>query len=258
MSHSIPRLVLAGAASGAGKTTAAVALVRALRNRGLRVAVFKVGPDYMDPTYLARAAGGSAAGAGRPAAGAGAPAHNLDGWMMGRAAVRATLARASAGADIAVIEGMMGLFDGLSPRREEGSTAELAKWLSAPVLLLVDASGMARTIAAVGTGFARFDPALPLAGLLCNGVGSRGHLDLLREAAGATAAGEGAPPAGVAPPVLGGLPHRADLAFSERHLGLHAASPAALPEERIAEWGALAEEWFDIGAILEIARAAPP
>src|SRR5208282_2390389 len=164
----IPRLVVAGTASGVGKTTFTVGLVRALRARGLKVAVFKCGPDYLDPTYHARAAGTTA--------------HNLDGWMMGREAVLGTFLRASAGADIAIIEGVMGLFDGASATDDGGSTAEIAKWLDAPVMLVVDVSGMARTVAAIARGVAAFDPELRLAGIFCNRVGSRGHLNILRRA----------------------------------------------------------------------------
>src|SRR5690349_6306781 len=125
----IPRLVLAGVASGAGKTTATVGLCRALRARGLRVALFKCGPDYLDPTYHQRAGE--------------VPSHNLDGWMMGRQAALGTFAAGAEGADIALVEGMMGLYDGAAPDGEEGSTAELAKWLEAPVVLVADASAMA-------------------------------------------------------------------------------------------------------------------
>jgi cobyrinic acid a,c-diamide synthase len=120
MANSIimPRLVVAGTASGIGKTSVMVGLTRALRERGLKVAVFKCGPDYLDPTYHVRASGNTC--------------HNLDGWMMGRDAVVGTFARSCAGADIALIEGVMGLFDGVSPTTEEASTAEIAKWLDAP------------------------------------------------------------------------------------------------------------------------------
>src|ERR1700759_2365768 len=111
----IPRLVIAGAASGVGKTTTVLALAAALRARGLKVAAFKCGPDYLDPTYHARATGGKS--------------HNLDGWMMGRQAVLATFARPAAAADVALVEGVMGLYDGASPDGEEGSAAEVAKWL---------------------------------------------------------------------------------------------------------------------------------
>src|SRR5438105_11497125 len=142
----IPRLVVAATGSGAGKTTATVALVAALRMRGLKVAVFKCGPDYLDPTYHVRAAGRAC--------------HNLDSWMMGRRAVLGTFGRACAGADIALIEGMMGLFDGASAVTDEGSTAELAKWLSAPILLVVDTAGIARTLGAIVNGFTAFDRGL--------------------------------------------------------------------------------------------------
>jgi cobyrinic acid a,c-diamide synthase len=127
----IPRLMIAATGSGAGKTTVTIGLIASLRAHGLNVAAFKCGPDYLDPTYHARVSGGVS--------------HNLDGWMMGREAVTATFTRGARGADIAVIEGMMGLFDGASPISDEGSSAEIAKWLDAPVILVTDASGMART-----------------------------------------------------------------------------------------------------------------
>jgi cobyrinic acid a,c-diamide synthase len=228
----VARLVIAGTASGVGKTTVTVGLVRALRARGLRVAVFKCGPDYLDPTYHARAAD--------------APCHNLDGWMMGRAAVVDTFASAARGADVALIEGVMGLYDGVSPTGNEGSTAELARWLAAPVLLVCDASGMARSIAALVRGFAVFDPELALAGAICNRIGSRGHLDILRKAT----VGELA--------VLGGLPNEAALAFPERHLGLRTADRASVPDAQLAAWGERVAEWLDVDAILAIARGAGP
>ncbi len=227
----IPRLVVSGASSGAGKTTVAVAIIAALRARGLRVAPFKCGPDYLDPTYHARAAG--------------APCHNLDGWMMGRPACLATFARAARGADVALVEGVMGLFDGASPASGEGSTAELAGWLAAPVVAVLDASGMARTLAAVAAGLDRFDPGLRLAGVIANRIGGRGHLALLRAAL-------------ASPPLLGGLPAEPALAFPERHLGLRTADESVLPEETLARLARTAEEWLDLDALLGLARVAPP
>ena len=227
----IPRIVIAATGSGAGKTTATVALLGALRARGLRVAAFKCGPDYLDPTYHARVLG--------------KPSQNLDGWMMGRDAVLATFARAAAGADITVIEGMMGLFDGATPDRDEGSTAEIAKWLCAPVVLVHDASGVARTIAAIAHGFARFDPELRLGGLICNRVGGKGHLDLLTQSRPAAR-------------VLGGFPLNPGLAFPERHLGLIGATREVFPDRMIGEWTRAAEEWLNLDAIIELARSSPP
>jgi cobyrinic acid a,c-diamide synthase len=226
----IPRIVVAATGSGAGKTTITVGLIAALRARGLRVAPFKCGPDYLDPSYHARAAG--------------RPSHNLDGWMMGRDAVLATFADAARDADIAVIEGMMGLYDAATPTSDEGSTAEIARWLAAPVLLAVDASGMARSIAAMAQGFARFDSTVRVAGVICNRVGSRGHLDLLRAAMDEI-------------PVLGGLPQDDDAAFPERHLGLFSADDNAVPSARFAAWERLAAEWLELDAILALARSAP-
>ncbi len=222
----IPRVVVAGIASGVGKTTFTVGLVRALRSRGLKVAVFKCGPDYLDPTYHARAAGTAS--------------HNLDGWMMGREAVIGTFVRASAGADIAVKEGVMGMFDGASATQEDGSTAEIAKWLDAPVLLVVDASGMARSIGAVARGFADFDPKVRLAGLICNRVGSKSHLEILSEASDRL-------------PILGGLPQNQSMSFPERHLGLLTADERSVPDALLSAWGTLVGDWCELDAIVALA-----
>ena len=158
----------------------------ALRRLRLRVSVFKCGPDYLDPTWHFRAAG--------------VRSQNLDGWMMGREAVLATFQSTARNSDIAIIEGVMGLFDGADATSDTGSTAEIAKWLGAPVLLVVDAAGMSRSVAAMAGGFASFDSDVNLGGILCNRVGSRGHLDLLRQASQIV-------------PVLGGLPKNPASAF---------------------------------------------
>jgi cobyrinic acid a,c-diamide synthase len=230
-SISIPRLIIGGAASGIGKTSVMAGLARALRKRGLKVAVFKCGPDYLDPTYHVRAAGHAC--------------HNLDGWMMGRQAVLGTFSRACADADIALIEGMMGLFDGASPVSDEGSTAEIAKWLNAPVMLVVDASGVARTLAAIVRGFTEFDRKLRIAGVFCNRLGSHGHLELLRESVRR-------------PPVLGGLPSDQALVVPERHLGLRTADESAVPDSTFCRLGEVISQWCNLTAIVDAANAAPP
>lgn len=225
----IPRIVIAGTGSGVGKTTTVVALAMALRNLGLRVAVFKCGPDYLDPTYHQRAAGRTC--------------HNLDSWMMGREAVISTFVQGSKDADIALIEGVMGLYDGLSSDSNIGSTAEIAEWLGAPVIVTLDASGMARTFAAIVKGLKEFDPSIQIGGAIANFVGSEGHLSLLRTS--------------VYPlPLVGGFPKSPQLAFPERHLGLHAASENSFSPDKLVAWGELAKKWFNLDQILEIAKTA--
>ena len=229
-SLNMPRVVIAATGSGVGKTTATVGLISALRARGLRVAAFKCGPDYLDPSYHRRAAGVNS--------------HNLDGWMMGRNAVLATFARGSRDFDIAVIEGMMGLYDSATPTGDEGSTAEIAKWLNAPVLLVIDASGMARSIAAMAAGYAHFDRALKVAGIICNRIGSRGHLDMLKMASAEV-------------PVVGGLPGMLMRRFRS------ATSGCAVPMKMLCRSGfsmrgaSWPRQWLDLDAIVAIARAAP-
>jgi cobyrinic acid a,c-diamide synthase len=164
----VPRLVIAGTHSGVGKTTVTLAILAALKARGRQVQPFKVGPDFIDPSHHAAATGRAS--------------RNLDSWMLGETVNRDIFTRAAADADLSIIEGMMGLFDGSSPVNEIGSTAELAKQLDAPVLLVVDGSAMARSAAAMVSGYATFDPTLRVAGVLFNRVSSEGHYKLLKDA----------------------------------------------------------------------------
>jgi cobyrinic acid a,c-diamide synthase len=227
-SISTPRIVVAGTNSGVGKTTVVAGLCGAFRQLGLRVSVFKCGPDYLDPTYHFRAAG--------------VRSQTLDGWMMGRESVLATFYNAARDSDIAVIEGVMGLFDGVEPTSDSGTTAEIAKWLGAPVLLVIDAAGMSRSVAALASGFASFDPELTVAGIICNRVGGKRHLELLKAASTKV-------------PVLGGLPKDPEHSFPERHLGLRTADESSLPESIFETWAGHVAEWCDVERILGIARA---
>lgn len=163
-----PRLVIAGTQSNVGKTTVTLALLAALTARGRRVQPFKAGPDFIDP--------------GHHSAVTNRPSRNLDGWMLGKVVNRDIFTHAAADADLSIIEGMMGLFDGSSPVDEKGSTAELAKQLDAPVLLVVDGSAMARSAAAMARGYAEFDPTLRVVGVIFNRVGSGRHYQLLKDA----------------------------------------------------------------------------
>lgn len=201
-----PTLVIAGVHSGAGKTSLALALTRALARRGLKVSTFKVGPDFLDPTYLALASG--------------RPCYNLDGWMAGREHVCRLFERATADADCALVEGVMGLFDGADAESDEGSTAEIARWLGAPLVLVVGVHGMARSLAALVKGFVGFDPALRIMGVVANHSGSERHAAWL--SASLKAAG--------LPPLLGALPRGAFPELASRHLGLVTADERLLPE----------------------------
>jgi cobyrinic acid a,c-diamide synthase len=164
----LPRLAIAGTHSGVGKTTVTLAILAALKARGRRVQAFKAGPDFIDPGHHTAVTGRSS--------------RNLDGWMLGEAVNREVFTRAAADADLSIIEGMMGLFDGSSPVNDIGSTADLAKQLDAPVLLVIDGSAMARSAAAMVSGYAKFDPALRVAGVLFNRVSNDGHYKLLKDA----------------------------------------------------------------------------
>jgi cobyrinic acid a,c-diamide synthase len=229
----IPRVVVAGTSSGAGKTTVACGLIGALRARGLTVQGFKVGPDYIDPSHHALASG--------------RPGRNLDAFLSGPELIAPLARHGAAGADVAVIEGVMGMFDGASGRGELASTAHVAKLLDAPVLLVVDGSAMARSAAAVVHGFTTFDPEVRVAGVVLNRLGSEYHEALLREAL---------EPSGV--PVLGALLRDERVHAPERHLGL---VPAGEREGRAREaLGALAAavgERVDLDAVLRLARSAP-
>ena len=227
MSNRVPRIVIAATHSGAGKTSVALALVQALARRGLRVQTFKVGPDFLDPTYLSIASG--------------RPCYNLDGWMADRAYVIQLFERVSCDADFVVIEGVMGLFDGADPAASEGSTAEIARWLDAPVLLVVNAHGVSRSLAALVKGCCEFEPGVRIAGVVANHCGSGRHAAWLAETLKSASL----------PPLLGAVPRGAFPALPTRHLGLVTAngknlSPAIL--------NALADVLEKHAKIEEIAR----
>ena len=226
-----PRLVIAGTHSGIGKTTVTLAILAALKARGRQVQAFKAGPDFIDPSHHAAVTG--------------RPSRNLDGWMLGVAVNRAIFTRAAADADISIIEGMMGLFDGSSPVNEIGSTAELAKQLGAPVLLVIDGSAMARSAAAMVSGYAKFDPALRVAGVLFNRVSSEDHYMLLKEAIEEE----------TDVMVVGYLRPDPALTIEDRHLGLVTAMEQGTGElyDLLAE---AATETIDLDRIDELARSA--
>lgn len=229
---SAPIVVIAGAASGVGKTTLTLGLLEAYRRRGLRGQAFKVGPDFIDPGFHEVVTGRAS--------------YNLDGWMCGREAVLETVSRAAHDADLAIVEGMMGCFDGVDATSDEGSTAEIARWLEAPIVLVIDASAQWRSAAAVVLGFERFDPKLNLAGVIANRVGGATHGRGVGEAI-ATACHAS---------YLGAVPFDSTVALAERHLGLVTAREGAWTEERRRQIATLVERSVDLDRLL--ALAGPP
>ncbi len=224
-----PRIIIAATGSGVGKTSLALGIVRALRQQGLRVQTFKVGPDFLDPTYLARASGRIC--------------YNLDAWMTSADYVRQLFAQATAEADLAVIEGVMGLFDGASPSTLEGSTAEIALLLAAPVVLAVPAHGAARSLAATVKGFAEFEPEVRLAGVIANQAGSPRHHAWLAESLSA---------AGL-PPLLGAVPRGALPTLESRHLGLVTADQSGLDDQTLDRLADGCTRHLDMKRLVELA-----
>jgi cobyrinic acid a,c-diamide synthase len=229
--RTFPRLVIAGTHSGVGKTSMVLGILGALRRRGVQVQGFKVGPDFIDPMYHREVTG--------------VPSHNLDAWLMGQDGVRRAFARVAPTNGVAIIEGVMGMFDGRATG-PEGSTAEVAAILQSPVLLVVDVGGMSRSAAAIVQGYARFDPTVRVVGVVLNRVGGPRHYHLVK-----TAIEE---QAGV--PVWGYLPWDDGLVLPERHLGLVPVGEDAAFQRVCTALGAAAEHTIDMPSIINAAQSA--
>ncbi|WP_037173993.1 cobyrinate a,c-diamide synthase [Rhodococcoides fascians] len=237
---SCPAVVIAAPASGSGKTTVATGLMGALRAAGRKVAPFKVGPDYIDPGYHGLAAG--------------LPGRNLDAVMVGADRIGPLFRHGSRGCDIAVVEGVMGLFDGKidmtgpGEASAEGSTARVAAMLGAPVILVVDARGHSQSLAAVLHGFSTFDSSVRIGGVILNRVGSQRHEDVLRQACER-----------VGVPVLGALPRMSELVVPSRHLGLiTAVEHGGAATDAVDAMSALVAQFVDIEAVSALARSSIP
>jgi cobyrinic acid a,c-diamide synthase len=244
----VARLVIAGTHSGVGKTTLTAGLIAALRGRGLTVQPFKAGPDYIDPSYHSLATGYGLGNA------EGRVCRNLDTWMVPANRVRDLFAHASRDADVAIVEGVMGLYDGFDYQGESGSTGQVAKLLDAPVVLVLDASRMARSAGAVALGYQQFDPELALAGFVLNQVAGEKH------GQGVAAAVQDA----TGLPVLGWLPRDNKLEIPERHLGLVPTVEPGSHSTHGTSWRAFIEEaatsvtrYLDLDQLAAIARNAP-
>ncbi|MFF9506010.1 cobyrinate a,c-diamide synthase [Streptomyces sp. NPDC014724] len=229
----VPRLVIAAPSSGSGKTTVATGLMAAFAGRGLAVSAHKVGPDYIDPGYHTLATG--------------RPGRNLDAYMCGPELIAPLFAHGALGCDLAVVEGVMGLYDGASGEGELASTAQVAKLLRAPVVLVVDASSQSRSVAALVHGFASWDPRVRIGGVILNKVGSPRHEALLRDALDES---------GV--PVLGVLRRTERVAVPSRHLGLvPVAERRADASAAVAAMADRVRAGCDLDALMALARSAP-
>ncbi|KFZ43811.1 cobyrinic acid a,c-diamide synthase [Anoxybacillus sp. KU2-6(11)] len=225
------RIVVAGTGSGVGKTTVALGLMSAFKQKGYVVQGFKCGPDYIDPTYHTAVTGRRS--------------RNLDSWMGNEQIVRHVCRRGSEGAHLSIIEGVMGLFDGKRATTNEGSTAEISIMTESPILLVVDCSGMARSAAAVVGGFQRFDERVRIVGVIANRVGSEGHFRLVKEAIERQC--------GI--PVVGYLLKENDLKIPERHLGLVPSVERGELQPFFDELGKRISETVDLDAIWDLAEA---
>ncbi|MBC6462255.1 cobyrinate a,c-diamide synthase, partial [Actinomadura sp. HBU206391] len=228
----IPRLVVAAPASGSGKTTVATGLMAALTARGLAVSPHKVGPDYIDPGYHALATG--------------RPGRNLDPWLTSEELIAPLFLHGARGADLAVVEGVMGLYDGVAGEGGFASTAHVAGLLDAPVVLVVDAASAGRSVAATVHGFRTFED-VRIGGVVLNRIGSDRHERICRDAVEE-----------VGVPVLGVLRRRDDVAAPSRHLGLvPVAERHAEAVETVERLGALVAGCCDLEGLLTLARSAP-
>lgn len=227
-----PRLVVGAPQGRSGKTTVTIGLLAALKERGLLVQPFKKGPDFIDPSWMTMVTGRAC--------------RNLDGYMMNRELIRNCFMKGSCGADISVVEGAMGLFDGVD-LEGSGSTAEIAKSIAAPVLLVVDTTRMTRSVAAMVSGFMHFDPGLVTAGVILNKVARPRHESMLRKAVEKYC--------GL--PVLGAVPKGSQFSIPDRHLGLIPANERDELARLVEDIGKMAQQCLDIDKIIALAGAVP-
>ncbi len=225
------RFVLAGTGSGVGKTTFTIGVMRALMKRGLTVQGFKCGPDYIDPTYHTAVTK--------------RPSRNIDSFMLAHDIVRTIVANASADADVAVIEGVMGFYDGKSPLSNEGSAAHISEITESPVILIVNAASMARSVAAIVKGFQLLDPQSRIVGVIANQLGSKSHYDIVKTAIEKECQ----------VPVLGYLPKGAVPSLPSRHLGLVPAIERGELDDYFDQLATAIEEHVDLDLLLEVTKA---
>ncbi|WP_203362744.1 cobyrinate a,c-diamide synthase [Bacillus sp. REN10] len=225
------RIMIAGTGSGAGKTTVTIGLMAAFKARGVSVQGFKCGPDYIDPTYHTAVTG--------------RPSRNLDSWMTGRETVKEIYARGAKGAELSIIEGVMGYFDGKDPLKNDGSSADISEVLNCPVLLVVNCASMARSAAAIVKGFQAMAASGRIVGVIANRVGSESHFNIVKSAIEQEC--------GI--PVVGYLKKENDISIPERHLGLIPSVERGELAGFFEKLGQLVSDTVDIEAIWKLAEA---
>lgn len=230
----IPRIIIGGTQSGVGKTTISTGLMAALTKKGKKVQPFKVGPDYIDPSYHTLATG--------------RPSRNLDSWFVGDPVIQELFLRGCRGADLAIVEGVMGFYDGFGALEERGSTAHIAKTLNAPVILIVNAAKMARSAAAIVKGYQTLDPQTQIKGVILNNIGSESHFVMVKEAIEFY----------TQVPVVGFLPKNGNFTLPERHLGLVMAGEQEKLEQIFANLVEQIEKSIDLDLLLEILESSMP
>ena len=227
------RLVIAGTGSGVGKTTLTIGLMSALKKKGYTVQGFKCGPDYIDPTYHTAVTG--------------RVSRNIDSWMLSQEMVKEIVNRAGAGADLSIMEGVMGFFDGKNPTNNHGSTAEISIITESPVVLVVNCASMARSAAAIVKGFQEFLKEANIVGVIANQIGSEGHFKIVKTAIEQEC--------GI--PALGYLKKDHDLSIPERHLGLIPSVERGELNPFFERLGELVLETIDVDSLYELAKASP-
>lgn len=229
MKYDVPRVVIAAVSSGCGKTTVVTGLLSALRQQGIKVQSYKIGPDYIDPGYHRLASG--------------QPAHNMDTWLMSKETMLNSFIDTAQQSELAVIEGVMGLYDG--GRKGISSTAEIAKLLHAPVLLVVDCKSMGASAAAIALGFQQYDPEVRIAGVILNRLGSDNHQQMIEEAMGRLGL-----------QVYGAIRRNEELVMPERHLGLLPVEENQKEQQVVDAMGKAMAQQLDLGGILQLAHNA--
>ncbi|MFA9558480.1 cobyrinate a,c-diamide synthase [Evansella sp. AB-rgal1] len=227
------RLVIAGTGSSVGKTTVTIGIMSAFQQMGYTVQGFKCGPDYIDPSYHTAVTGRRS--------------RNLDSWMLSHSVLREVLHRGSDGADISIIEGVMGFYDGKDPTKDEGSTAEISVLIDSPVVLVVDCSGMARSAAAIVRGFQMLSKDVNIVGVIANKVGGDGHFQLIKKAVEQECN----------IPVVGYLNKEIDIEMPERHLGLIPSIERGELDSFFQKLGEIVRDTIDLTKIYEIAETTP-